>query len=186
MRLINWTVAARLKYPGCRIFAKKDVFKSAYYWCHLNWETAMKTVTQIPSLELAFMNLWLTFSGKPCPYKLCVISAVICNLTTAILHNNAWDPSCLHRQNHHLVPPPIVLDNSILLGIGRELIVDIPVNPRGTNDIYIDDLISLTVGNWRDGQFSTMQPCTTAGNRHLRAATTSTHTNSSRGNGGMQ
>jgi hypothetical protein len=69
MRLINWTVAVRLKYPGCKIFAKKDDFKSAYPRCHLHWETATKTVTQIPSLELDFMNLQLTFSGKPCPYK---------------------------------------------------------------------------------------------------------------------
>ncbi len=145
MRLINWTVAARLKYPGCRIFAKKDNFKSTYCQCHLNWETATKTVTQFPSLELFFMNLRLTFGGKPCPYKWCVISNVICNLTTAILHNNAWDPSCLHEQNQHLVPLPIVLDKSIPLGIGRELIVDIPANPRGMNDIYIDNLISLTV-----------------------------------------
>jgi hypothetical protein len=49
----------------------------------------------------------------------------------------------LHGQNQHLTPPPIVLDKSIPLGIGRELIVDIPVNPRETNNIYIDDLISL-------------------------------------------
>jgi hypothetical protein len=70
---------------------------------------------------------------------------VICNLTTAILHNDTWDPSCLHGQNQHLVPPPIVLDKSIPLGIGQKLIVDIPDNPRGTNNIYINDLISLTV-----------------------------------------
>jgi hypothetical protein len=144
-RLIKWTVAGRLKYPGCRIFEKKDNFKSAYCQCHLNWETATKIVTQIPSLELAFMNLQLTFSGKPCPYKWCVISNVICNLTTAILHNDAWDPSCLHGQNQHLVPPPIVLDKSIPFEIGQELIVDILVNPRGTNNIYIDNLISLMV-----------------------------------------
>jgi hypothetical protein len=89
------------------------------------------------------MNLQLTFGGKPCLYEWCIISYVICNLTTAILHNDTWDPSCLHRQNQHLVPPPIVLDNSIPLEIGRELIVDIPINPRKTNNIYIDDLISL-------------------------------------------
>jgi hypothetical protein len=70
---------------------------------------------------------------------------VICNLTTAILHNNAWDPSYLHGQNQRLVLLPIVLNKSIPLRIGRELIVDIQVHPRGTNDIYIDSLISLMV-----------------------------------------
>ena len=57
LRIINWTVAACRKYPNCRIFAKKDDFKSAYRRCHLNWLTACKTVTQIKELMLAFMNL---------------------------------------------------------------------------------------------------------------------------------
>jgi hypothetical protein len=30
-------------------------------------------------------------------------------------------------------------------GVGKELIVNIPVNPRGTHDIYLDDIIALTV-----------------------------------------
>jgi hypothetical protein len=55
--LINWIVAARWKYPNCKIFAKKDNFKSAYRCCHLHWLTASKTVTQIKELLLAFMNL---------------------------------------------------------------------------------------------------------------------------------
>ena len=45
LRLINRTVAACWKYPNCRIFAKKDNFKSAYHCCHLHWETASKTMT---------------------------------------------------------------------------------------------------------------------------------------------
>ena len=57
LRLINWTVAAHWKYPNCKIFAKKDGFKSAYCCCHLHWLTACKTVTQIEELLLAIMNL---------------------------------------------------------------------------------------------------------------------------------
>jgi hypothetical protein len=37
------------------------------------------------------------------------------------------------------------LDNDIPFGKGRELIMDIDVDPRGMNDIYIGDVISLTV-----------------------------------------
>jgi hypothetical protein len=37
------------------------------------------------------------------------------------------------------------LDNDIPFGIGRDLIVDIPVDPRGTVDLYINDLCGLTV-----------------------------------------
>jgi hypothetical protein len=57
LRLINWAVAARRKYPNWRILAKKDNFKSAYRQMHLNWETAARTVTQLPENDLALMSL---------------------------------------------------------------------------------------------------------------------------------
>jgi hypothetical protein len=37
------------------------------------------------------------------------------------------------------------LDDDIPFGIGRELIVDIPINPRGYADVYIDNTTALTV-----------------------------------------
>jgi hypothetical protein len=37
------------------------------------------------------------------------------------------------------------LDDNIPFGIGRDLVVDIPVDPRGTVDLYIDDFCGLTV-----------------------------------------
>ena len=69
----------------------------------------------------------------------------MCDLTTAILHNDKWDPMMLFGRNQHLVPPPRRLDDQIPFGKGRELIVDINVDSQGMNDIYIDDLVSLTV-----------------------------------------
>ena len=45
----------------------------------------------------------------------------------------------------NLVPPPKVMDDDIPFGIGKELIVDIDVNPRGIQDIYINDMIIITV-----------------------------------------
>ena len=106
IRIINWTVAARRKYPNCRIFAKKDDFKSAYRCCHLNWLTACNTVTQIEELMLAFMNLRLTFGGLLCPNFWCSMSEIMCDLVTAILHNDEWNLMTLFGRNQHLVPPP--------------------------------------------------------------------------------
>jgi hypothetical protein len=57
LHLINWTVAPHWKYPNCIFFAKKDNFNSVYCHCHLHWETTSKTITQIPELNMAFMNL---------------------------------------------------------------------------------------------------------------------------------
>jgi hypothetical protein len=37
------------------------------------------------------------------------------------------------------------MNNNVPFGIGKELIVEIEINPRGTHDIYIDDMIPLTV-----------------------------------------
>ncbi len=74
-----------------------------------------------------------------------MMSEIMCDLTTAILHNNEWDPMTLFGRNQHLVPSSRRLDDQILFGKGRELIVDINVDSQGVNDIYIDDLVSLTV-----------------------------------------
>jgi hypothetical protein len=94
---------------------------------------------------LAFMNLRLTFGGSLCPNFWCSMSEIMCDLVTAILHNDEWDPMTLFGRNQHFVPPPRQLDDDIPFGEGRELIVDIDVDPQGMNNINIDNVISLTV-----------------------------------------
>jgi hypothetical protein len=37
------------------------------------------------------------------------------------------------------------MDDNVPFGTGKELIVEIKVNPKGTHNIYIDDMIPLTV-----------------------------------------
>ena len=91
------------------------------------------------------MSLRLTFGGAPGPYEWSVISETVCDLTTAIKHNDNWDPSALFGINQHLVPPQKFLDDSIPFVKGLNLIVEIDIDPRGTTDVYIDDLISLAV-----------------------------------------
>jgi hypothetical protein len=91
------------------------------------------------------MMLWLSFGGKPCPFEWGVISETICDLSNAILLSKDWDPKELFAPNQHLVPEREHLDNNVLFAKGAELIVHIPVDPRGIHDIYIDDIIGLTV-----------------------------------------
>ena len=105
-RLINWAVAARKKYPNRRIIVKKDDFKSAYRRrLHLHSETTLRAATQLPELALAMISLRLTFVGAPGPYEWSVISETACDLSTAIKHNDNWDPLTLFGINQHLVPP---------------------------------------------------------------------------------
>jgi hypothetical protein len=108
---------------------KKDNIKLAYRRMHLQGDTAIKTVTQVPSLSLALMMLCLLFGGAPRPFEFCVVSETICNLIIAIMHNKSWNPYELCGKNQHLVPPTKFLDDSIPFAKGLELVVDIPINP---------------------------------------------------------
>jgi hypothetical protein len=85
------------------------------------------------------MMLRLSFGGKPCPSEWGAISESICDLANAILHSEDWDPKEIFAPNQHLVPERRLLDDDIPFGQEEELIVDIPINPRGMHDIYIDD-----------------------------------------------
>jgi hypothetical protein len=62
------------------------------------------------------------------------------------MHDNDWDPRTLHSPIQHLIPPPITLDDNVPFGKGKELIVNIDVNPKGMNDVFVDDIIPITVG----------------------------------------
>ncbi len=67
-----------------------------------------------------------------------MLSESICNLANEILLDNNWDP-------RNLIPAMELLDASIPFIEGAKLIINIPVNPQGTGDIYIHDLIQATV-----------------------------------------
>jgi len=136
-RLINWTVAARQKFPGLPIISSKFNYKSAYRCMHLNAETAIQTCTQLPDLDLAIVALRLTFGGTPGSFEWGVFSETICDLATRILLNDDWDPESLHAPNQDLVPPVKILGSDIPFAEGRPLIVDVPVDPRGFADVYI-------------------------------------------------
>ena len=142
-RLANFAVAARKRYPNCRIYASKVDYKSAYRRCHLNHETAVQTITQLPDNDIAIISLRLTFGGGPCPFEWGVLSETACDLANALLHDDSWDPDSLCAPAS--VPPRRSLDEDVPFGVGRDLIVDVPIDSRGTVDCYIDDTIGLTI-----------------------------------------
>ena len=47
--------------------------------------------------------------------------------------------------NGHLVPPPLFLDYYITFAEVKDLIIDVPLDTRGTSDVYIDNTIALTL-----------------------------------------
>ena len=52
-----------------------------------------------------------------------------------ILHDGNWDPVTLHALEPKLVSTAEFFNDSILFGEGEQLIVDVPVNPRGVTDV---------------------------------------------------
>ena len=103
----------------------------------------MQKCTQLPEKDLAVLFLRLTFGGAPGPYEWGVLSESICDLAMAILHDDNWDPETLSAPESKLVPETKSFGDKVPFGVGRELIVDVPVDPRGVTDVYIDDTIVL-------------------------------------------
>jgi len=136
-RLINWAVAAQKLYPNKRILATKLGVKAAYQRCHQNAMIASQTCTQLPSEGLALLMPRLTFGGAPCPSEWGSIAKSICDLANAILLNDKWNPLSLQLPARNLVTNKIILEDDISVEIRRDLIVNIPVDPRGTVDLYI-------------------------------------------------
>jgi hypothetical protein len=153
-RLMNWVCAARNKFPDVPIFVSKVDFKSAYRRCHIHPSIALQSCTQLDLNEtdkLLIMFLRLTFGGKACPNEWSALAEPICDLSTALLHDDRWDPTTLFSPSRSLVPPPVRNQVSSCsqkqepLGVGRELVVDIPINPKGTHDLYLDDIVAVTL-----------------------------------------
>ena len=107
--------------------------------------TEIKNCTELPEEELAIVTLRLTFGRAPGPYEWGVLSESICDLSIAIMQDAGWGTTVLCAPNGHLVPPPLFLDDSIPFAEGKDLIIDVLVDARGTSDVYIDDIIALTV-----------------------------------------
>jgi hypothetical protein len=145
MQLLCWIVVARRKFPNAPIELQKININSAYQQCHLNAITAMQTITQLPDDKLGIIILCLNFGGTPCPFKWNILSESIHDLANEILFDKNWDPFTVYAPSQHMVPAMELTENSISFAEGAELIVDIPVDARGTGDVYIDDLIQATV-----------------------------------------
>ena len=54
------------------------------------------------------------------------------------MQDAGWDLTFLCAPNEHLVPPPLFLDDYIHFAEGKDLILDVSVDARGTADVYID------------------------------------------------
>ena len=94
---------------------------------------------------MAVVALRLTFGGAPETYEWGVLSESIFDLSISIMQDSGWDTTLLCDTNGHLVPPPLFLDDFIVFAEGKDIIIYVPVDARGTSYVYIDDKIALPV-----------------------------------------
>jgi hypothetical protein len=94
---------------------------------------------------MAVVTFRNAFCGAPCPYKWGIKSETICNLANELIVSKEWNPLTLHTTVQPLIPPKKILANNLPLSQACKLIIDVPVDPRGKIDIYIDDTTGLTV-----------------------------------------
>jgi hypothetical protein len=62
-----------------------------------------------------------------------------------VLQCKDWELLTLHSSVQKETPTQQYLDDNILFAVGRELIIDVPINHRGYADIYINNTMGLAV-----------------------------------------
>ncbi len=70
---------------------------------------------------------------------------MICYSANELLKCKDWNPKDLHGLVQQDIPPWQYLGDDVPFASGCKLIVDIPINPRGYTDIYIDNTTGLTI-----------------------------------------
>ena len=149
LRLIHYIVACRRKFPNKKILLSKFDLKSAYRRCHMNYDTAIQFVTMDPELDIAMLTLRLTFGGAPNPNKFSLVSESIFDLANHLLQNDKWIHEKYFSHIQDKIPAITTLSDDLPFADAHPLIVDVPCDPRGHAEIYIDDFIvtCVDIGN---------------------------------------
>ena len=120
-RLVHYTLAIRRTHPGKRILISKIDYKSAYRRAHLNWRSAIQSITQHD--EFLQISLRATFRGTPNPYEWCTISESVTDLANLLINTKEWNPKDLHAPLQDQFPPDKYLRNSVSIATALLTIV---------------------------------------------------------------
>ncbi len=105
---------------------------------------ALQAAMQLPDNDLLIITLRLTFGGA-CPFEWGIMSETICDLAKELLKCNDWDPRTLHALIQKEIPTCEYLNDDVPFATGQELIVNVPVDPGGYADVYINDTTKPTI-----------------------------------------
>jgi hypothetical protein len=162
LRVIHHIVYLRQKYPNKIIWLRKEDFKSAYRRLHLNAKTALKSAVRVKLKEKFYIlvSLRLPFGGSPCPSDFCLVSDIITDTINDLLASKNWDPKLIRSDYTKKIPAAIPSDPSIPFAKARSLSVPIVNEPDSKADVFVDDIISITVDSQDNLARLMAAPCT--------------------------
>jgi hypothetical protein len=97
------------------------------------------------AIAIIIITLQLTFGGTPCPFEWGIMLESICDLANELLKCKDWDPKELHALVQRDIPQRQYLDKDVPFASGHELIADVPIDPKGYADVYINNTMGLTI-----------------------------------------
>ena len=162
LRVIHHIIYLRQKYPNKIIWLRKEDFKSAYRRLHLSAETAIKSAVRV-KLNGSFyilVSLRLPFGGAPCPSDFCLVSDVITDTINDLLASKTWDPQVIKSDYIVNIPSPRAEPASEPFAVARSLSVPIFDEPDGKADVFVDDIMSITVDSGNNLEKLMAAPCT--------------------------
>ena len=142
-RLVHYTLAIRRTHPNKRILISKIDYKSAYRRAHLNWKSAIQSITQVD--EFLQISLRATFGGTPNPYEWCTISESVTDLANLLINTKEWNPKKLHAPIQDKFPSDEYLPDDVPMATSLPTIVSPPVDCCVKADVYIDDTPTIAV-----------------------------------------
>ena len=143
IRMIHFILALRRAHPNKRILMQKIDYKSAYRRAHLNWITAIQSMTQYN--QFLYIALRATFGGSPNPFEWGVISESITDLANLLINDTSWDPEQLCSNIQKEIPSDVYIDESVHFEQALPTIVSPPVNCCAKADVYIDDTTTISL-----------------------------------------
>jgi len=143
--IIQYILNLRLHNPSSKIFISKFDFDAAYRRCHMSAATAQESLTIHNNFLL--MALWLTFGGLPCPNLWGCLSESITDLSNMLIQNNYWNHTKLFDPLVNSLNEPVSLPADIPFAQTKSLSISIPTNNIGKSDVFIDDIIAISLDN---------------------------------------
>jgi len=140
-RIIHYIINLRSRHPKKKI--SKFDFDAAYRRCHMSASSAQESLTIVKGYLI--MALRLTFGGSPCPNFWSCISESITDLCNMLIQNPNWNHELFFDPLSESIDLPLQEFDDVPFSKAKELSVSIPENDLGKADVYIDDIITISL-----------------------------------------